>query len=839
MAKKKQSSQPLSVKNDKIKAEFSIDNLIPENYQLPLLFVLIGIVFLITYFPMFFGGMTFQSGDIITSNSVRTFLDSDREGYTLWFPYIFGGMPAYGLATGFKWFNIIWVIFTSTRELFTSVFSVDYTKWAFYLLILSVSSFFLARHITRNNLISLFVSLTTSFSTGIVLFLYIGHVTKLVALAFLPLIFLFVLRLSEKPSLRDFLLLVIFLQLSFLGWHVQIIFYSVMFIGSYFIFYFIKFVIEKKNNEIKNILKTAGYFLAAFTIAILIQSDNLTQIYEWNPYSTRGTESITDLENKSDIKKKDTDFYNYATNWSFSPEEIITFVVPSYYGFGNSKYKGPASGNNEVEVNTYFGQMPFVDSAMYMGSVVFIFALFSIYLNRKNPLVIFMASALGVFLLISFGRNFSFVYDLLFNFLPFFDKFRVPSMILVLLQVFVPLLAALGIKKLIEDRDNVDIQKIVKIIAIGLTVIFLFILLMSNGIIENAGERIQEYSNLLRSSGSQRYQIFLALKEYISEMIYNDLWINSLLITISFWSVYLYLNKTISKDIMLVLIILFSMTDLFRINERPKNYQKDQDINMLFKEPDYVKFIKSEDNKEPFRVFNAKADGSMGSINQNQNFNSYFLLEDFYGYSSLKPRAYQDYMDVVGPLNESLWDLYNVKYLITERPYNNSGYTLLTAKEGERLYRNDNFLSRAFFVNELYKGGAFNFLTGIKNNNINVEKTALLEDHIKIDTLKGNEKVSIGKYTETEMVIKTTNFGNNLLVISNTFFPKGWEATVNGKPTEILKTNHSMMGIILSAGENEIILSYQPKSFFVSKYLSLILSSLTILALLVTFIKRK
>ena len=86
-------------------------------------------------------------------------------------------------------------------------------------------------------------------------------------------------------------------------------------------------------------------------------------------------------------QKTETAFYDYATSWSFSPGEVLTWIVPSWYGFGKSVYNGPLSQNRDVEVNTYFGQMPFVDVAMYMGVIVFFLAIFSMVINWKDPVV--------------------------------------------------------------------------------------------------------------------------------------------------------------------------------------------------------------------------------------------------------------------------------------------------------------------------------------------------------------------------------------------------------------------------------------------------------------------
>ena len=156
------------------------------------------------------------------------------------------------------------------------------------------------------------------------------------------------------------------------------------------------------------------------------------------------------IKSSGQTQKTETDFYEYATNWSFSPGEVLTWIVPSYYGFGKTVYNGPLSQNRDFEVNTYFGQMMFVDVAMYMGVIVFFLAIFSMVINWKDPFVRYLTILAGIATLISFGRTFPIGYDLMFHYFPFFDKFRVPSMILVLVQLSLPILAGLGIAKIIS-----------------------------------------------------------------------------------------------------------------------------------------------------------------------------------------------------------------------------------------------------------------------------------------------------------------------------------------------------------------------------------------------------
>ena len=408
MAKAKTTIRPK--KDEGSFSRFNIDNILPQKYHIPAVIFVLILLYLIFLNPLYFGGKTFSSGDISTIQGYKSYLDKDRDGFTLWNPYIFCGMPAYATGTALTWFNLIAATLTIIRNIFTGFFSNDYVAWTFYLIILGVTSFFLMKHLTKNTLVSLFTSLATAFSTGIIVFLFIGHVTKLTSLCIYPLIFLMLLRMQERIRLLDFILMTIALQVFLQGFHVQIIFYTLFSVGVYFLYYFIRSLVKKDKPLTIKILKSAGVFAAAAIIALLIQADNLTQVYEYTPYSTRGTQGILEKQ-QGTTSQTQSDYYKYHTDWSFSPGEVMTFIVPSWYGFGNSNY---SIAGQEIELRTYFGQMPFVDVAMYMGVLVFFLALFAVFTRWKEPFVQFLAILAGIALLISFGRNFPVLFDLMF-----------------------------------------------------------------------------------------------------------------------------------------------------------------------------------------------------------------------------------------------------------------------------------------------------------------------------------------------------------------------------------------------------------------------------------------
>jgi len=849
MAKIKKETKTQKTVKQTFLSKFNINELIPQKYHVLTIVLVVLVLFLIFLNPMYFGGKTFQSGDILATESAKPYIAKDRETFSLWNPHIFCGMPAYALGTEKTWFNLIYMGYTFIRSAFSSLFSVDYAMWSFYLIVLAVSSFLLMRHISKNTLISLFVAVATSFSTGIIVFLYIGHVTKLTSLCMYPLIFLILLKFEEKIKIIYALLLIIILQLFIQGFHVQIIFYTLFAVALYYIFFFVRSLIKKEKERSGRLIKSACIFAAASVIAILISADNLTQIYEYTPFSTRGGKSIVETTTGK-AEQSASEYYEYHTNWSFSPEEVLTFIIPSFYGFGNSTYNGPLTQNQDVEVNTYFGQMPFVDVAMYMGVLVFFLALFAIVTCWKEPFVQFLTILSGIALFISFGKNLSLLFDLMFYYFPYFDKFRVPSMMLVIVQMSFPILAGYGLMKIISLRENPEKKaiSILKYSAYIFTGIFVLSLLANKALSGWFVTRVNDYAATIQTSRPQYAQQFQVLADYMAGMFTNDFLMAFGMLSIIFWSGILYMNKRFSADTFVLVIIILTVIDLWRIDARGAKYHDNPEIKNQFQTPDYVNAIKSQNDKEPFRILNLKQDGSLGSFNQNSNFNAYFLLEDMHGYSGIKPRTYQDLMDVVGPTSPTLWKMLGVKYVVFDQQVQMAGLTPIFNAEKTNVSKNETSLPRAYFVDRVEMKDNLEVLKSIKANSFDPKEIAYVKKNLAVDKPDSTVYAKILKYSDEQLLLDVNASGNNFLFFGSTFMsgqadyklfqiPTGWRAFIEEKETEIYQTNHGFMGIVVPNGTHKVEFIYAPKSFLISKYVSLILSSLTLLLLFVFILR--
>ncbi len=119
---------------------------------------------------------------------------------------------------------------------------------------------------------------------------------------------------------------------------------------------------------------------------------------------------------------------SYAQGWSFHPMEIFSLVIPNLFGGIN---------------NDYWGWMPFTQIYNYFGIIVLFFGFFAL-LGKHRRLAILLWLSSIIFTIMSFGRVCTAIFGSLAEYLPFFNKFRVPSMILTMDANQCRILAAWG-----------------------------------------------------------------------------------------------------------------------------------------------------------------------------------------------------------------------------------------------------------------------------------------------------------------------------------------------------------------------------------------------------------
>ena len=825
MAKKKKKKRPIS-KTETGKKQLSFFAKHPNWATV----IIISILLLIFYHQIVFEGKTLLPPDTLTAKSYKTFInDALKQGtYPLWNPYIFSGMPSLGSLTA-PLINIVDTVINYTLIGIGYILPLTpFMRILLNYLFFGLLTYLLLISLNTNRLAALFSAIAVVFLPQFIAFTAFGHNSKFLSVVLIPLIFWSVNQLLHKKNLLFFSLTALAIGFQLLRAHVQVCYYTYLFIGIYFIYYAI--IEYKATKKLNSIVKSAGLLAGTVVVALLLSSVLYISVYEYSHYSIRGGGASGGLD------------YDYASNWSFSPAEMITFLVPSFFGFGGA---------------TYWGKMPFTDYPLYMGIIVLFLAGLALII-RHDRYVIFFAIIALFSLIVSFGKHLPILYGPMFKLLPFFNKFRVPSMIHILLDISVVLMAGLGLHYLInlkQSGDNQIIQKKYQSIkkyfyifgAIGI-LILLFVTLGKGTIL-----------NWIVSSGkisSSAYQVAyqMALKDTVIMLI---------LLGISGFIVLYYLNKELKTELLGIGLIFLLIVDLWLIDFKIIEPKPAVDEQSFFRKTDVVEFL--EQQKQPFRIFPIR-------LNQPgekpDNWYMYFKLQNVYGYHAAKLKIYQETLEELQlphlymlkflkqgvddrgqqivqlrtleevPLNllyahQAFLNMLNVKYLISAYPIPDTSCQLI--KRGSALiYENKHALPRAYFVDNIktlsLKQEIFDF---IGSGQFDPARTAILEEEPEFTVQPNPEnQVELISYDIHKIKLKASLKSPSLMVLSEIYYPAGWKAYVDGELTKIYKTNYILRSIFLESGDHQVEFVFGPKSF----YVGLIISIITCILLIVTLI---
>ncbi len=822
--------------------------LINPKYHSLVYVLLIVLAFLIFFNEALLKGKIFISGDIIAFKSWGALSEDARNQKVplLWNPYIFSGMPGYAsLNVGpERPFDLLGVIkdfiinffasFFPHREVFDIVFYM-----VIYLVVMSIGAYLLARQKGMNKFVAFVVSFSMSFSTFFIVWVTVGHQTKIITMSIFPYVLLLIDELTKKFKLLYFSLLTICLWIIFSASHIQMMFYVYLAVGLYFLIYFVDKILKKEN--LLGLIRSAVLFAIATILSFGIFLDKYLPVLEYNKYSIRGQPPITEKvlnqqQNVSKSTKSGLD-YEYATQWSFSPGEVLTFFIPSIYGFGWRNYSGVLTGGETVRMNTYFGPMPFTDAPNYLGAVVVILAIIGIVFNFKNLFVKFLFFLSLISLLISFGKEFPLLYDVFFYYVPFFNRFRVPSMILSLVMFAVPFLAGFGLNSILNFYKNGANERIknwfrnLTFISLGFLIITILFPGFISDIYKSTFATNKAIAQVIQSNfGFVNQEIYNRVALYVYQFIFDnfikDLRIFFILSALLFGLTYLLISKTIKPNLFNLAIALIVIFDLWRVDFMTLHYSDREELISIYNPPDYVQYIKQDTTL--YRVLELSGGQPVMS-----NHLALYRLQNVFGYHGAKMRTYQDLIDVAGITNPFVLNLLNVKYVISDRY--DSIYGNLVFNGTRKVIFNPNHLPRAFLVKSYQVSDPYTILLKMRNAEFNPREVVYLENdlNVKIEPPDSNSYVQILEYQIQKIKLKVKASGNNLLFLSETWYPR-WKCFIDGKEVPIIKANYVFRAVVVPEGEHEVIFVYKDDKFELGSKISFVLSSAVVLATLIS-----
>jgi len=773
--------------------------------------VFILLTLLIFYKPYVFDKMEPTGGDRIGSigstHQISKYSEKTGER-ALWNPNIFCGVPTYHRLSNntfhidklISWLNPLldwrvgWLLLGAT-----GIFClILYLGFPWYFALLGTVAFLFLPH----------------FQALII----VGHNVKVRAIMALPWVVLGFAYFVNKLNFFSLLVFALAFSLQLRTQHYQIIFYALLAMMAIGILKIIEWI---KNKESGKILKSLGLFVVGLIIAVFMSAQPLFVAKEYTPFSTRGGNAIELQESKlgqAEVKKSGGVTFEYATRWSVSPKELMTLISPRFLGGTSSEiYNGKSVPQfRGKQLPTYWGDMPFTQSSEYLGILIVILAIAGIWYNRKNGLVISLSVLLLFSILLSFGHHFPPLYKLLFYYLPYFSKFRVPMMILVLISFIAIILAMFGLRSIVERLDKKRFK----------TLLYISGFFALIGLVPLIFPDMLSFTSAKDARFASNPQVLDLLRKVRLEFMRTDT-IRMLGLIAAFVALLItYYKKKINKDLLILGIFLLIAVDMIGVSWRfistarlvnPKSVEQN-----YFKETKFDKIISSD--TEYHRVL------ALGRLFQSNDLA--YRHQIVGGYSAIKPQLIQDVIDnnlyrrndPVNPINWNIVNMCNAKYIVSPGMLNFKGLTILDADKQRKtvLYKNGNALPRAFFVEKVKMlPNEEKVVRFINDENFNPGEIALTSE--EFDTSEAFDpygNIEINEYTPNRIKLFVETKGNAFMVLSEAYYPKGWNAYIDSEAAHIYQINHILRGIIISLGSHEIKFEFKPKSYFVSATVS-------------------
>ena len=761
------------------------------------------------YFKPVLSGKKIKQSDIDQFSGMSRQIVEHRENFDeepYWLDNAYLGMPTYQVAVSYP-FDVLDKVDKIIRFL---------PRPADYLFVYLLSFFLLLKSMKVRSDYAFFGSIAFAFSTYLIIILGVGHNTKALAIGYAPLALAGFFKILNNRTLSGVVICSVGLGLQINANHYQMTYYFMMLMGLILI---VSILFERGDNLKSKFAKTGAFSLSVL-IAILLNSSSIMATKEYSEFSTRGNSEISINSDGSEKTDLDGLSKDYITEYSYGKIESLNLIIPRFMGGGSSDLIGkdtdffkslsnydPQSASLIYQnARLYWGDQPIVAAPAYIGiSVFYLFIISLFYLDKKTLRWVFPSLIFA--LLLSWGKNFSALTDLMIDYFPFYDKFRAVSSIQVIIELIIPLIATLGLYKIFEGQHQktMSYKKIIYPSLIFLSTLFL-LLIFGESIFKFQSERevFGAYPEILDMIINERKSIFR-----------TDVMRSIFIVSVLFASIFAVKKTYLSKKYLLPILTIIVLADLWSFN---KNYVNDDNFTNASKVK--TPFILNDLDKE---ILNDKSDFRVyESFRGFVNGRTSFFHNSISGYHAAKPKRMQDIYDFYLLKNNlRVLDMLNVKYIID---LNESGNIELKI--------NEDVLGSAWFVDEVQKVTDSNQEL-LSLSSLDYKKTCL-STHLNNKTYSDSSKnyVEVVEKMPNKIIYKVFSNDTGFIVFSEAFYKNGWVAKINGEVTDHHKVNYLLRGLEVERGEHEIVFTFEPA---VVKTGTLLMASSNILLLILVF----
>ncbi len=780
--------------------------------------VSIFVVLVMVYFaPQVFEGKQLPQGDMISSygmgHDAKVYHDQTGE-WSHWSNAMFGGMP-YNATSGVDSKSVFRPVAQWVKCGFNGL-----TSGVLWLLLIGFYIFMLA--VGCSPWLSIVGAIAFAFGSYNLIIIDAGHVTKAWVLATMPAVIGGCLLCYHKKYIAGFIVTLLATGLNVYWNHQQISYYTLLMLIPLAISYFIYALREKEQ---KHFWVASCILLIAAVMAVAPATDRLVPMWDYSKETMRGgavLHGAADSEaGKSGLNR------DYAFMWSYGKAETMTLLIPNFYGGSSNyplgeksetyktikKYAGTSQAKQFVKsVPTYWGDQPFTSGPVYAGAIIcFLFILGLMVVPQKERWWLLVAAVIGI--VMSWGRNLSGLNNWLFDHLPLYNKFRTPSMSLVMTTTAMAMMGMLALKEVLERKVTLKQVGIAGGVTVGVCLLFILFPSLAGTFSAQIDAQMPEW---LTSA-------IIADRQH---MLTSDAWRSIVFVLLAAVGIVVYLRAEKMKGIVIVVILgALIIGDLWAVDKHYLN-----DSHFVAKKQQLITPTAADKqilaDKDPdYRVLN------LASNTFNESRTSYFH-KTIGGYSPAKLRRYQDIIDyyLSGKINMNVLNMLNTRYVITQ----------------QGVQYNPEAFGNAWFVKSVQ-------WVNTPNEEIEAIGDADLQEVAFIDTCWQSKvqgalamtqpaKIELTKYANPGNLFYASESAEEGLAVFSEVYYKTWKAFVDGKEVPVLRANYILRAIEVPAGKHTIEFRCQDELLEKTQVVSVVASCvivLVVLLLLVYCIKRK
>ena len=812
--------------------------------------VVVVLVFAIISFAYFLvpvtqGKILFQHDASAGVGSAQELTEyQNRTGETTrWTNSIFGGMPTYQMSPSYQ----------STDGL--SQVMNAYHLWlpdnVWFLFAYLLGFYILLRAFDFRQTLAALGSIMWAFSSYFLIIIAAGHLWKVMALAYLPPMIAGIVLAYRGRYLSGFIVTALFTAFEIKANHVQMTYYYLFIILFMVIAYLVKAVREK---QLAGFMKSTGVVAAAAVIGIAINLSSLYHTWQYQKESMRG---------KSELVKKDAANQtssgldrDYITQWSYGIDETLTLLVPDAKGGATVPLSKNATAMAKADpqiqsmipqlydaIPQYFGTQPGTSGPVYVGAfVLFLFILGLFIVRGSMKWALLAATVLSV--LLAWGHNFMGFTNFFLDYIPMYAKFRTVASILVIAEFTIPLLAALALKKIVDEPEVLTKQMKFVYISLALTAGVALLIALFPGMMEPfvSDQERQMITSIQGMDGNTANMILANIAAMRGAMVSADAWRSVIIILIGFALLFLYKMKKLRADYMVICMAVLCLVDMWQVDKRYLNDEmfvpkSERDMPHQATSTDLAIM---KDKSLDYRVLN------LASNTFNENETSYFH-KSIGGYHPAKLRRYQEMIDAyiapemqaamqaIAAKNGNMQEVDGAKVFPVLNMLNTK-YFILPLQGGATMpLQNIYAQGNGWFVDKInYVADANAEYSGVGKIDVRHEAVADKKFESVLGKAQSNDstaKVKLVKYEPNNLQYTIDSKKGGVVVFAEIYYP-GWTATIDGQPAELGRVNYILRALNVKAGKHTVVLDFHPTSISTTETIAYIAIVILLLAII-------